>query len=272
MVDQPGIQRWRVQPGHAVDLAEIDTKATEGAPGGKDETQATFSQLQDELRSWHDRLWAEGSRSLLLVLQAMDAAGKDATTRHLFRGLQPQAARLTSFKVPTEEERSHDFLWRVHKAAPGAGEIGVFNRSHYEDVVTVRVHKLAPESTWRPRYRLINDFEELLAHGGTTVVKVYLHISKEEQRHRLEDRLHDSEKRWRFNSEDLEKRDCWDEYMKAFEEVFQQTSTERAPWYIIPVDHKWYRNWAVSQVVISTLRQMNPQYPEPSGIEDIHIL
>jgi PPK2 family polyphosphate:nucleotide phosphotransferase len=265
------IERFRVQPGRAVELAEIDTKSTDGAPGGKAETSKTFPGLYDELRSWHDRLWAEGRRSVLLVLQAMDAAGKDGTIRHLFRGLQPQAARVTSFKVPTEEERSHDFLWRVHKAAPAAGEIGVFNRSHYEDVITVRVEKLASESVWRPRYRLINDFEELLAHGGTTVVKIYLHISKEEQRRRLEDRLHESRKRWRFKPEDLEKRDFWDEYMEAFEEVFQQTSTERAPWYIIPVDHKWYRNWAVSQVVISTLRHLNPEYPEPPGLDGLDI-
>jgi PPK2 family polyphosphate:nucleotide phosphotransferase len=258
------IERWRVKPNHGANLREVDPASTSGSPGGKAETEAIFGELHDELRDLHDRLWAEGKRALLVVLQAMDAGGKDGTIRHIFKGLQPQAATVTTFKAPTPEDKAHDFLWRVHKATPEAGHVGVFNRSHYEDVVVVRVRRLASEEVWRPRFGLIENFEEMLSEEGTTIVKLYLHISKEEQRRRFEERLRRPDKRWKFNPDDLEVRALWGDFQKAYEEALERTSTESAPWYVIPADHKWYRNWAVSHVLIKTLKKLNPKYPDPS--------
>ena len=255
--------RWRVEPGSEVRLAKIETGSTDGAPGDKKQTGAASKDLYGELADWQERLYAEGEQSLLVVLQALDAGGKDGTIKHVFRGLNPAGCRVVSFKVPSAEERSHDFLWRVHDKAPGKGEVVVFNRSHYEDVLIVRVHRLVPEEVWRPRYEFINDFEANLAAAGTRIVKLFLHISKEEQAERFQARLDDPSKHWKFRKGDLAERARWDDYTAAFEEALTRTSTEQAPWYVIPADKKWYRNWAVSRILVDTFTDMDPQYPPP---------
>jgi PPK2 family polyphosphate:nucleotide phosphotransferase len=252
-----------VEPGRRADLAKFATDSTAGAPGDRGETEAALPALQLQLADLQDRLWAESRRSLLVVLQAMDAGGKDGTIKHVFRGVNPQGCRVQSFKEPTHLEHAHDFLWRVHRAAPRAGEIGIFNRSHYEDVLITRVHGLVPEKVWRERYDLINSFEALLAHGGTTVVKLFLHISKGEQRKRFDSRLHEPRKRWKFQPSDLAERERWDAYQEAYADALGATSSASAPWYVIPADRKWYRNWAVSRVLIDALEHIDPHYPEP---------
>jgi PPK2 family polyphosphate:nucleotide phosphotransferase len=256
--------RFVVAPGTGFSLAGRDPAATDGAPGGKKETKTLLADLAEHLGALQERLYAESTRSLLIVLQAMDAGGKDGTVKHVFAGVNPQGVRVTSFKVPTELELAHDFLWRVHARVPQHGEIGVFNRSHYEDVLVARVHELVDESTWRRRYRHINHFEALLADAGTRVVKLFLHISPEEQAERLQARLDDPTKRWKFRRGDLAERARWDDYMAAYEEAIARTSTEHAPWYVIPADRKWFRNWAVSRIVIEALEAMDPRYPDPA--------
>jgi PPK2 family polyphosphate:nucleotide phosphotransferase len=266
-------ERWRVKPGERVYLHRIDSGSAEGAPGPGERvaTEAELPSLHEELRQLQDRLWAESSRALLVVLQAMDAGGKDGTIKHVFEGVNPQATRVRSFKQPTPLELRHDFLWRVHREVPAAGEIGIFNRSHYEDVLTVRVHGLVPEHKWRERFDLINSFEETLRNGGTKTVKLYLHISKDEQRKRLEERLRQPDKRWKFRPADLEERARWDDYKLAYEDLLSRTSTAHAPWYVIPSDHKWYRNWAVSRILIDTLGALDPQYPKPLDLDGVHV-
>jgi PPK2 family polyphosphate:nucleotide phosphotransferase len=262
-MSQAGSDRWKVEPDSRVDLDKFETGSVDGAPGDRGETEAALPVLQLRLADLQDRLWAESRRSLLVVLQAMDAGGKDGTIKHVFRGVNPQGCRVQSFKEPTHLELAHDFLWRVHRAAPRSGEIGIFNRSHYEDVLITRVHGLVPEKVWRERYDLINAFEALLAHGGTTIVKLFLHISKSEQRKRFDSRLHEPRKRWKFQPSDLTERERWDAYQQAYADALAATSTSTAPWYVIPADRKWYRNWAVSRVLIDTLEHMDPHYPEP---------
>jgi PPK2 family polyphosphate:nucleotide phosphotransferase len=259
--------RWRLRPGERVNLAKLDPGSTEGAPGDRATTEATLATLSDELFSLQDRLWAEAQRSLLVVLQGMDASGKDGTIKHVFRGVNPQATRVAAFKQPTPEDLSHDFLWRVHGRTPAAGEIGVFNRSHYEDVLVVRVHGLVPESVWRARYDHINAFERLLAGRGTTVVKLFLHISFEEQGRRLNQRLERPDKRWKTRPSDFMERKMWDRYEVAYTEALERTSTDVAPWYVVPADHKWFRNWVVSRVLIETLDAMDPHYPQVPPVE-----
>jgi PPK2 family polyphosphate:nucleotide phosphotransferase len=211
------------------------------------------------------RLYAENRQALLLVLQGMDTAGKDGTIRTVLRGINPQICRIASFKAPSHVELDHDFLWRVHNATPRHGEVGIFNRSHYEDVLIVRVEELAPESEWRSRYERINEFERLLTQGGITIVKCFLHVSKEEQRERLQSRLDRPEKRWKFNPGDLETRARWDDYQAAYEDALNRCNTAHAPWHIIPSDRKWYRNLAVSQLVLDTMVRMAPQFPAAEG-------
>jgi PPK2 family polyphosphate:nucleotide phosphotransferase len=257
-------KRWRVKAGERVELKAIDTKSADGAPGDRAATEATFPDLWANLHDLQERLYAEGRRSVLVVLQAMDAGGKDGTIEHVFRGMNPQGVRVASFKVPTEEELAHDFLWRVHQRVPGHGEIGVFNRSHYEDVLVVRVHGLVPKDVCRARYEHIRAFERSLVDGGTTLVKLFLHISKDEQRQRLQARLDDPAKHWKFRVADLEERTKWGDYQRAFEDAIAETSTDDAPWYVVPADRKWYRNWAVLRILTETLEALDPQFPPPA--------
>lgn len=256
--------RFIVPPGTGFALADRDPGDTTGTPGDKKATKSVLKDLSDELRGLQERLYAESARALLVVLQAIDTGGKDGTVKHVFSGVNPQGVRVTPFKAPTEEELGHDFLWRVHPHAPRRGDIAIFNRSHYEDVLVARVHRLVDEAVWRGRYRHINQFEALLADAGTHVVKVFLHISREEQARRLHARLDDPTKRWKFRRGDLAERERWDEYMAAYEEAIARTSTEQAPWYVVPADHKWFRNWAVSRIVVETLEAMDPRYPAPA--------
>src|SRR4051812_24760562 len=234
--------RWRVEPGTSPHLGDVDTRSTAGAPGDKAKTLEACNDLVAELADLQLRLWAERQRSLLLVLQAMDAGGKDGTIRRVFSGVNPQGVRVASFKEPSETERAHDFLWRIHQEAPQHGEIGVFNRSHYEDVLIVRVDELVPEPVWKGRYARIRDFETNLTAGGTTIVKCFLHISKDAQKERFQARLDDPTRRWKFAKSDLEVRAKWDEYQEAYADAIGETSTDDAPWYVIPADRKWYRD------------------------------
>ena len=259
-------ERWRVRPGQTVHLGEHDAASTAGAPGDRAVTEAALPALHAELGRLQDLLWAEDRRSLLVVLQAMDAGGKDGTIKHVFTGVNPQGTRVTSFKQPTALEARHDFLWRVHQAVPAAGEIGIFNRSHYEDVLVVRVHELVPDAVWRARYDLINDFEESLHHGGTTIVKLFLHISREEQRRRLNERVERPDKRWKLAASDFAEASRWVDYQAAYEDVLNRTSTPHAPWYVVPSDHKWFRNWVVSRILTDALRRLDPRYPEPAEL------
>ncbi len=219
--------------------------------------------LREELSELQTRLWAESGQALLVVLQAMDAGGKDGAIRKVFSGLNPQGIRVEGFEAPTEEELAHDFLWRVHRKVPRHGEIVIFNRSHYEDVLVARVHGLVPEEVWSARYDLIAGFERTLEHARTRVVKLFLHISKEEQGSRMQARLDDPAKRFKFRTGDLADRARWDEFQAAYRDAIVNTTTKTAPWYVVPADHKWYRDWAVATVLVETLRAMDPRYPEP---------
>ncbi|MFN8019356.1 MAG: polyphosphate kinase 2 family protein [Acidimicrobiales bacterium] len=269
--DDP-LRRWRVAPGEHLDLTDRDPGATPGAPGDKDAVEAVLPELVERLSSWQERLWAEHRQSLLVVLQAMDAGGKDGTIRKVFTGVNPQGVRVTSFKQPSAEELAHDFLWRIHQRVPAQGEIGVFNRSHYEDVLVVRVDEIVPEAVWRPRYEAIRHFEAGLHAAGTRVVKLFLHISKEEQAERFRARLDDPAKRWKFAAGDLDVRAKWDAYQEAYADALAATSTDECPWHVIPADAKWYRNWAVLQVLLATLEDMAPEFPpEEPGLDDLVI-
>lgn len=262
---------WRVPPGQKVSLDAFDPASTSGAPGDRKATEDALPVLQTRLRELQGRLWAEGRRSLLVVLQGLDAAGKDGTIKHVFSGINPQGARVVSFKEPTGEELSHDFLWRIHRQVPRAGEIGIFNRSHYEDVLVARVDNLVEPEVWRARYDHINDFERLLVQGGTTIIKFFLHISYEEQGKRLQDRLDRPDKRWKLNRTDFTERKHWAHYTTAYTETLERTSTEMAPWYVIPANRKWFRNWVVSDILVDALDAMDPRYPEPPPLEGMTI-
>ena len=236
----------------------------DSSPGckGKDQANQTLAENLARIDELQYRLYAEARQSLLIVLQGMDTSGKDGLIRKVLTIFNPQGCRVWPFKVPTPEEATHDFLWRIHRAAPGAGEVAVFNRSHYEDVLVVRVHDLVPRGVWSLRYRVINEFERHLHERGTRVLKFFLHISREEQRERLLARLDDPLKRWKFNDGDLVERSRWRSYQRAYEHALARCSTAHAPWHVIPADHKWYRDFAVSQIVADTLEQMNPRIPK----------
>jgi PPK2 family polyphosphate:nucleotide phosphotransferase len=255
--------QFRVSPGSEVRLSDHETDSQEGFTGGKSEGKAALPELRSRLADLQSKLWAESKHRLLVVLQAMDTGGKDGTIRHVFSGSNPQGIQVVSFGPPTELELAHDYLWRVHPNVPGNGYITIFNRSHYEDVLVVRVRELAPEERWRRRYEHINDFERLLTDEGTTIVKLFLHISPEEQRARLQARLDDPAKRWKFRQGDLDDRKLWPKFQTAYEEALSRTSTDHAPWYVVPADRKWYRNLVVSGILIDTLERMNCQFPEP---------
>src|SRR3954471_16925045 len=258
----PDFARYRVDPGEPVSLADHDTSDT-GGDAGRDEAYAELSGLVRHIAHLQARLYAEEKRSVLVVLQGIDAAGKDSSVKHVFRGTNPQGVRVYSFKEPSNEEAAHDFLWRYHQHTPAAGMIHVFNRSHYEDVLVVPVKGLVPEERWRSRYDSINDFERMLVREGTTIVKFFLHISKEAQLERFRERADREDKHYKFSSNDVRERRNWDAYQEAYEEALNHTSTEWAPWYMVPADHKWYRNLVVAQTVATVLEEMNPRWPEP---------
>ncbi len=243
-------------------LGSVDPASTPGV-GSKAKALAKLPELHERVFELQERLWAEHRRSLLLVLQGMDTSGKDGTIKHVIGGLDPAGARIVSFKQPTAEERRHDFLWRIRRGLPAPGQVGIFNRSHYEDVLVVRVHGLVPPAVWRARYDEINRFEAEVEGSGTRLVKVVLHISPEEQRLRLLARLDDPTKRWKFDANDLRERRRWPDYRRAYADAVRRCSTEVAPWFVVPADRKWYRNWAVTNLLLETLEDMAPVYPEP---------
>ena len=260
------IDSWRIAPGAAPRLRTRSTDATFG--WDKDSSKVELEKVKTELDALQQRLYAEGRRSLLVVLQAMDAAGKDGTIRAILSGLNPAGVKVTSFKVPGGPEVEHDYLWRVHAAVPAKGDIGIFNRSHYEDVLVVRVKEFVPKAVWSRRFDHINAFERLLVDEGTTVVKIFLHVSKEEQRERLQDRVDDPTKRWKFRAGDLDDRALWPKFQAAYEDAIKRTSTDAAPWYVVPADRNWVRNLAVAKIMRHHLSEMNPKLPPPEeGIE-----
>lgn len=250
----------RVEPGSRVKLAKLDPGDTHGWE--RDDAEARVAELLPQMYELQYKLHAEHRQALLVVLQAMDAGGKDGTIRKVMGGLNPQGTRVESFKVPTEEELDRDFLWRVHRKVPGKGHIGIFNRSQYGDVLVVRVHDIVPKEVWKERYDQINDFERILAKNHTRIAKFFLHISKDEQRDRLQERLDDPNKHWKASLSDLEERRHWDDYQEAYRVVLEKCSTDWAPWYVIPSDRKWFRNLAVASILVETLEDMNIEMPE----------
>lgn len=258
-----------VSPESKVKLADFDPGATHGVD--KSRAAGQLVKNLERLSLLQYLLYAEARRSLLVVLQAIDAGGKDGTIRHVMSGLNPQGVDVTSFKAPEGPEKRHDYLWRVHQAVPEFGKIGIFNRSHYEDVLIVRVHNMVPKSVWSKRYDQINDFERMLSDSGVRIVKFLLYIGKEEQARRFRERLEDKTKNWKFSPEDLKERGYWDQYIEAYNDVLRKCSTEKSPWYVIPANRKWFRNLAVSQIVLDTLEEMDLKYPKPvadlSGIK-----
>jgi PPK2 family polyphosphate:nucleotide phosphotransferase len=253
-------------PAGPVDLSALDTRATPGFDGGKAAGKAALADLGSRLSDLQERLHAEavtgGSRSLLLILQGMDTSGKGGTVRHVLGQVDPQGCEIASFKAPTREELAHDFLWRIRRRLPGPGKLGVFDRSHYEDVLVVRVHGLVPRSTWSRRYAAINRFEAQLVERDIRVVKVFLHISKEEQRQRLLARLDDPTKQWKYNPRDVDERARWADYQAAYESALERCNGEVAPWYRVPADRKWYRNWAIAGLLVEQLEDMKLTWPK----------
>jgi len=257
------LERYLVKPGSKVDLAKIDSdERALFQIGGKDESLKAFDKLQDELQDLQKVLYAQNQHKILLVLQAMDTGGKDGCVKHVFSRIDPQGIHVRSFKKPTEEELARDFLWRVHKKVPRNGEMVIFNRSHYEDVIAVKVKKLFPEKVWKQRYRHIVDFERMLAEEGTTIVKIYLHISKDEQKRRIVSRLENADKHWKFHPDDLKDRALWNDFMSTYEDLLSKTSTEHAPWYVVPANRKWYRNLCVARIMVDTMKRLNMKLPK----------
>ncbi|HEY0832137.1 MAG TPA: PPK2 family polyphosphate kinase [Candidatus Dormibacteraeota bacterium] len=244
-------------------MVDVDPDSRPGLKGGKKRALKEIEAHQDELFELGERLYAERKRSLLVVLQGMDTSGKDGTVTHVMSNFNPQGVQITPFKAPTPEEKRHGFLWRIRKRLPDPGFIGIFNRSHYEDVLIARVHNLAKPPIIERRYKQINEFEKGLTRSGTALVKLCLHISYAEQRKRLIDRLNDPDKHWKFSEHDIDERAYWDDYMSAYGLAVTRCSTQWAPWYVVPADDKVYRNWAVTKILLETLRQMDPQYPRP---------
>ncbi|MEM8705680.1 MAG: polyphosphate kinase 2 family protein [Actinomycetota bacterium] len=255
------ISKFRVKPGSNVDLGDWDTREDGGFE--KEEVTDRFQELNDELEALQELLYAEEKHKVLVVIQATDTGGKDGTIRHVFDGVNPAGVKVAAFKKPTDDELAHDYLWRVHAHTPGNGEITIFNRSHYEDVLIVRVHDFVPDKRWKKRYEHIRNFEQMLADEGTTIIKLFLHISKDEQRERLQARIDEPHKNWKFSFGDLAEREHWNDYQKAFTAMLEETSTDDAPWYVIPADRKWFRNLLVSEILVQTLRDLDMDWPEP---------
>jgi PPK2 family polyphosphate:nucleotide phosphotransferase len=266
-------KRLRVEPGSHVKLPAIDP-AFHGKWKSPEDAKAELDRNLTRITSLQRKLYADRRHSLLVVLQGIDGAGKDGTCWHVISAMDPQGVRVQGFKQPTAEERDHDFLWRVHPHAPGRGQVAIFNRSHYEDVLVVRVHKLVPKDVWKPRYDFINEWEKLLAvENNTTILKFFLYISKEEQLSRFKERLDDPARRWKISNSDYSERDLWADYIAAFETALAQCSTKHAPWFVIPANHKWFRNLAVSQIVADALDDMKLKLPEPTvDLKEIHRL
>jgi len=255
-------KRFRVNPGQRVRLKDFDPKFKdhhEGHEAAADEIERD----QQKLRGLQELLYADRQSSLLICLQGLDAGGKDGTISHILGAMNPQGCRVTGFREPSVEEQAHDFLWWIHSAAPARGQVAIFNRSHYEDVLVARVHDLVPKHVWSKRYDRINEFEKNLSQSGTHIVKFFLHISKDEQLRRLEARLDDPAKYWKIDERDFVERERWHDYEKAYEDALERCSTERAPWYAIPADHKWFRNLAVARIVVQTLSELKMKFPEP---------
>jgi len=255
------IEQVRHEPGSKVRLADYDPSDKLGLD--KEEARADLERHRERLAELHELLWAENQRSLLVVLQGMDTSGKDGTIRAVMSGVNPQGCSVTSFKQPSAEELDHDFLWRIHKAAPARGDIGIFNRSHYEDVLVARVDKLVDRHVWESRYDRINAFEKNLTDSGTTILKFFLHLSRDEQKRRLQERLDDPKKNWKFSAHDLESRAKWDRYTEAYEDALSRCGTERAPWHIVPADRNWVRNLVVCRVMVAALEAMDMKWPRP---------
>ncbi|MCA1553134.1 MAG: polyphosphate kinase 2 family protein [Chloroflexi bacterium] len=266
------MNQYCIQPDTLVDLSEWDPNDRSAFDGSKDEGDERQAELRDRLDALQELLYAEHKHKILIVLQAMDTGGKDGTIRKVFEGVNPQGVRVQPFKAPTAHELDHDYLWRIHPYAPGKGEMVIFNRSHYEDVLIVRVHELVPASVWKQRYDQINNFERMLVEEGTTILKFYLHIDRDEQKQRLQARLDDPSKHWKFSTNDVQERKLWDEYMAAYQEMLGKTSTEWAPWYVVPANHKWYRNLVVASVIVDALEGLRMNYPAPQpGLDQIVI-
>ncbi len=267
MIDSP----YRAKPGQKHNLAKVSTDDTGYFKAKEDAADETERNLK-RLAKLQEVLYAQEKHSVLIVLQAMDTGGKDGAIEHVFKSVNPQGCTVTSFKVPTSLELRHDFLWRIHQAVPPRGMIGIFNRSHYESLLVERVHQLVPEKVWSKRFDRINEFEKLLCNEGTTVIKFFLHISKQEQKRRLQARLDDKKRHWKFNIGDLAERKLWDEYQEAYEDVLRKCSPEDAPWYIVPSDHKWFRNWVLSDTIVRTLEKLRMDFPPPAeGLDTVKI-
>jgi PPK2 family polyphosphate:nucleotide phosphotransferase len=260
---------YRIRPGSEVHLGKRPTAERGGFD--KDEGKQLTEALHEQLADLQARLYAQGTHRIMIVAQAMDTGGKDGLIKQLLLPVNPQGVRIATFKKPSEVELAHDFLWRIHAEVPADGELVVFNRSHYEDVLIVRVHDLVPEKRWRRRFEHIRAFEQLLVDEGTTVIKLFLHISKAEQKERLEARLSDPAKHWKFNTADLDERERWDDYQAAYAEAIAETSTDDAPWYVVPADHKWFRDLLVAQIVVETLDRLGLAYPESADLSAVTV-
>jgi PPK2 family polyphosphate:nucleotide phosphotransferase len=256
------LERYWVKPGTKLDLGKIDSSEKTLFQGaGKHEFDPQFDELQGQLQELQKKLYAQNKHRVLVVMQAMDTGGKDGCIKHVFSRIDPQGIHVRSFKKPSEEEMSYDFLWRVHSKVPHRGQLVIFNRSHYEDIIAVRVKNIFPDDVWKRRQRHVVDFERMLAEEGTTIVKIFLHISKDEQRKRLEARLADPAKHWKIHPDDMVDRARWDDFMAAYEDAISKTSTEFAPWYVVPADRKWYRNLCVARIMLDTLKRLNMEFP-----------
>ncbi len=263
------MKQYRIKPGDEVDLDKFDPDDTSLYPDGKKACAEETDKILGRLRDQQELLYAEHKRRILIVLQGMDTSGKDGAVIHVMGGFNPAGVRVTSFKRPTEQELAHDYLWRVHAQMPENGEVVVFNRSHYEDVLIVRVHDLVPDEVWRKRYDQINDFERMLSENNTVILKFFLHISKGEQKKRLQARIDDPTKRWKFQHGDIEERKLWSEYRKAYEDALTKTSTKWAPWWIIPANAKWYRNYLIGGIIADAMDKLDMKYPQPDLSKEV---
>jgi PPK2 family polyphosphate:nucleotide phosphotransferase len=272
LTEAPHTERHKIQPNQKVHLDQLDPNDTSGFDGSEQAAEEELKKLRKRLDELQEMLFVEKKHSLLIVLQAMDTGGKDGTIRKVFEGVNPTGVRVAHFGVPSAEELAHDFLWRVHKEVPEKGQLVIFNRSHYESVLVERVHKLVKQKACHRRYKMINDFEHALSENGMTILKFYLNISNDEQKRRMEERLSDPTKRWKFSENDLSERRLWSAYMDAYEEALERTSTDWAPWYVVPSNNKWYRDLIVARVMVKTLEKFDMKYPSlPKKIESLKI-